>query len=230
KKILASRPELATATSINRLYNKQNREEATLIGIVIEKSITKNNHILFSIEDITGTINVLVSQTKEDLYIQANKINKSLIRIESDEIYYPLHIILRYKIEKALLSGDLLIDELPIFWNEEIYKLFGTRPKNLKEGVLQDIHWAWGEFGYFPTYTLGAILAAQIETSINKNLNMKELIKNGEFKPIIDWLVTNIHSKGSLLNSDELIKQATGESLNVNYFKEYLAEKYITKS
>ena len=162
-----------------------------------------------------------------NLYNIITRLSSSLIRIEADEVTYPAHIILRYKLEKAMLSGDLPIEELPAAWDEQLYKLLQIKPKNHSEGCLQDIHWAFGGFGYFPTYTLGAVFAAQIDNYLRKSIDVSNLIKSGNFLPIISWLNENIHSLGSKYSSDELIVRSTGSALDVNIFKNYLKDKYL---
>ncbi len=169
-----------------------------------------------------------LSETASDnLYNIITRLSSSLIRVEADEVTYPVHIILRYKLERAMLSGDLPVEELPAAWDEELYKLLQIKPKNHSEGCLQDIHWAFGGFGYFPTYTLGAIFAAQIDNHLRKSMDVSGLIKSGSFSPIISWLNENIHVFGSKYSSDELIVKSTGSPLDVNIFKNYLKDKYL---
>ncbi len=169
-----------------------------------------------------------LSETAADnLYNIITGLSSSLIRVEADEVTYPAHIILRYKLEKAMLSGDLPIEDLPIAWNEELYKLLQIKSKNHSEGCLQDIHWAFGGFGYFPTYTLGAMFAAQIDNHLRKSMDVSGLIKSGNFLPIITWLNDNIHALGCKYSSDELILKSTGSPLDVNIFKNYLKNKYL---
>lgn len=163
----------------------------------------------------------------KNLYKLSTKIDDSLIRVDADEVTYPCHIIMRYKLEKAMLSGDLPIEDLPQAWDEESLKLFGAKPKTLSQGCLQDIHWAWGAIGYFPTYTLGAIFACQINEHLNKKMNINSYIEKGNFKPIIDWLSKNIHNMASKTDADELILESTGLKLNINNFKQFLSNKYL---
>ena len=167
------------------------------------------------------------SLSQKNLYNMVSKVKPSFIRVDADEVTYPAHIIMRYKLEKALLLGDLAIDDLPMAWNEESYKLLQIKPTNHSEGCLQDIHWSCGNLGYFPTYTLGAMFASQIEHTMSKSINIKELISKGEFKPIISWLNEKIHSQGCLFKSADLIQNATGSQLDSNIFKQYLSNKYL---
>ena len=166
--------------------------------------------------------------TADNLYNISTQVGGSLIRVDADEVTYPAHIIMRYKLEKALLSGELKIEDLPAAWDELSLKLLDEKPKNLQEGCLQDIHWAWGALGYFPTYTLGAMFAAQIDNYLRKNMDVSSLIKAGNFKPIIEWLNNNIHAYGSKYNASELIVKSTGSSLDLNIFKQYLSNKYLS--
>lgn len=163
----------------------------------------------------------------DNLYKLATKMDTSLVRVDADEVTYPAHIIMRYKLEKDLLSGDLQIDDLPEAWDEMSIKLFGAKPKNLAQGCLQDIHWAWGSIGYFPTYTLGAIFASQIDKHLRKNIDMDSLILNANYAPITGWLKDNIHNKGSKYSANELIEKSVGSKLDVNVFKEHLINKYL---
>ena len=123
----------------------------------------------------------------------------SFIRIEADELTYPLHIIVRYEIEKSLFNGDLKVKDLPTVWNDKMEEYLGIRPTNDREGVLQDIHWSGGDFGYFPSYALGYLYAAQFKNTMLKSLpNYNDLLANGEIKPIREWLTKNIHQYGAM--------------------------------
>jgi carboxypeptidase Taq len=167
------------------------------------------------------------SLTPENLYHRLVKLDTSLIRVDADEVTYPAHVMMRYKLEKAMLSGDLLVDDLPQAWNEESERLFNIRPKNDSEGCLQDVHWAWGALGYFPTYALGAMFAAQINDHVSKLMDVPALIKSGDLRPIMKWQNDNIHACGSRYSASELILKSTGSALDVNIFKNYLTNKYL---
>ena len=141
---------------------------------------------------------------------------------------YPLHVIVRYKIEKELFEGNMKVKEIPKVWNMYMKKYLGIEPKNNEEGCLQDIHWFDGTFGYFPTYTLGAIYAAQLSVEVKRQIpSLSNEITKGKFTKLLEWLRHNVHQKGSLYSSDELIKQITGEELNIDYFKDHLVERYL---
>ena len=141
---------------------------------------------------------------------------------------YPAHVILRFDLERAAISGDLKMADLPVAWNEGLEKLLGITPPSDREGCLQDIHWYDGAWGYFPTYTLGAMTAAQLFSCANKDKpEILPSIAKGDFNPLMDWLRNHVHSKGSSLSSKELITEATGERLNPEYFKNHLRNRYL---
>ena len=165
--------------------------------------------------------------TLEKFYKGINKVQPSLIRIEADELTYSLHIIIRYELERAILNGELSIDELPKAWNKKYKEYLGVEPKNDSEGVLQDTHWGGGLIGYFPSYALGNVYGAQFLNKMKKDIkNYEEEVKNGNFMVITKWLNENIHKYGKLYTPSELIVKVTGEALNPKYFLEYLNEKY----
>lgn len=159
----------------------------------------------------------------------ANRVRKSYIRMDADEVTYPLHILLRYNLEKRLLSGQLLVKNLPEAWNEEFNQRFGLTPESPNQGCLQDSHWPMGYFGYFPTYILGGIMASQLyQSMVNSNPEILLQIESGKFKPMFDWLNQNIYRFGAKLSCRDLLVQATGEELNPEIFMSYLRKKYLT--
>lgn len=163
----------------------------------------------------------------EEFWRSINTVEKSLVRVEADEVTYNLHIMLRFEIEEGLINDKIKISDLPEMWNQKMKEYLGITPKSYKEGVLQDIHWALGSFGYFPSYMLGNLYAAQIYYSLLKDLEkIDEKIENGEFIEILNWLREKIHSKGKIYEPQELISQISGEKLNPNYFIDYLNLKY----
>lgn len=164
----------------------------------------------------------------DDLYRELNKVKPSFIRVESDEVTYNLHIAIRFEIEEMLLNGKIKVNDLPSVWNEKMKKYLGITPKSDSEGVLQDVHWSHNSFGYFPTYTLGNLYAAQWRSVMLKEIkNFKSLVKKGDFEPILDWLRKNIHVFGKTYYPDELSVRVSGEVLNPQYFLDYLKEKYL---
>lgn len=162
-----------------------------------------------------------------DFYRAINGVQPSLIRVEADELTYNLHIMVRYEIEKALISGEIEVKDLPEVWNKKMEDYLGVTPDTDSDGVLQDIHWSFGGFGYFPSYSLGNLYAAQILHYIQKDLpDFYETLENGDFSKIQTWLKENIHQHGKLYTPNELIVRATGEELNAQYLVDYLEEKY----
>lgn len=169
----------------------------------------------------------LQAATVDSFYRAINTCKPDFIRVEADELTYPLHIILRYEIEKGLFEGAIPVDDLPQIWNELMHKYLGITPPTDTLGVLQDSHWSGGAFGYFPSYTLGAIYACQFyRTMLQEQPNTENAIAAGRFAPIKNWLNENIHRQGRLYTPQELVQHVTGEALNPVYFIDYLKNKY----
>lgn len=167
--------------------------------------------------------------TAEGFYRAVNESKPSLIRIEADELTYPLHIMIRYEIEKAIFSGEVSVGDLPKLWNDKYEAYLGMTPPDDAKGILQDVHWSGGDFGYFPSYALGYMYAAQLKSSMLKDLpEFDRLIENGDFQPIRKWLTEHVHVHGKRKKPLEIIKSATGEELNVRHLIRYLEEKYTT--
>ena len=151
----------------------------------------------------------------------------SFIRVEADEVTYGLHIILRFNLEKRLIGGDLEVDDLPDAWRDESKALLGIAPKNDADGVLQDIHWSHGAFGYFPTYALGNLYAAQFYASMRRSMpDLDERLATGDLSPVLSWLRSNVHAPGSTMTPGELCEEVTGAPLDAGHFVRYLREKY----
>ncbi len=165
--------------------------------------------------------------TLQEMVEYINIVEPTMIRVEADELTYSLHIILRYELEKELIEGNIQVQDLPKRWNEKMKAILGIEPDNNKEGVLQDVHWAGGMIGYFPTYALGNVYALQLSARLKKDLpNFEELMEKQDFAPIKNWMVENVHKKGSLLKAEELLEEVTGEGLNVEPYLKYLNDKY----
>ncbi len=165
--------------------------------------------------------------TLDDFYRGTNKVNASMIRVEADECTYNLHIMLRYELEKQLINGEIEVKDLPSLWNDKMEEYLGIRPKTDSEGVLQDMHWSGGMFGYFPTYALGNLYSAQIYNAIKKEIpDFNELVAKGDFEKIFGYLKENIYRHGKLLKPNEIIKNISGEELSGKYLAAYLEEKY----
>lgn len=161
----------------------------------------------------------------EQFYKAINKSYPSLIRTEADELTYPIHILIRYEIEKEIFNGNVNFDDLNKIWNEKYSHYLGIEVKDDASGILQDIHWC-SDFGYFPTYALGSAIAAQINDFLVNNLKMLELLKKGKVKEINKWLNQNIHQYGGLYNYDEILLKSTNEKFNPKYYVEYLKNKF----
>jgi carboxypeptidase Taq len=165
--------------------------------------------------------------TVERFHQEVNRVSRSLIRVEADEVTYNLHIVLRYELELALLRGDLAVADLPGAWNAKMQELLGLRPESDLVGVLQDIHWAWGELGYFPTYALGNLYSASLFKAARRDLPLlEEQISRGELLPLRDWLREKIHAEGYRYDAESLVRRVTGAGIDDSDFVEYLREKY----
>ncbi|HUP78637.1 MAG TPA: carboxypeptidase M32, partial [Pirellula sp.] len=162
----------------------------------------------------------------DSIYADLNRVEASLIRIEADEATYNLHILLRFELERELIDGELQCADLPSAWSDRYQSYLGIQPKNDSEGVMQDVHWAAGLIGYFPTYTLGNIFAAQLMTAVRKDLpDLPSLIAAGDFRPLLQWLRVNVHQHGRCLKPTDLIATVTGSPLSSQPFLDYLTEK-----
>ncbi|MCH1627339.1 carboxypeptidase M32 [Ferdinandcohnia quinoae] len=163
----------------------------------------------------------------EDFYKAINESKPSLIRIDADELTYPLHVMVRYEIEKGLFNDEIEVKDLPEIWNAKYEEYLGIQPDNDAIGVLQDVHWAGGSFGYFPSYALGYMYAAQLRNAMIKDLpNFNSLLEEGNLIPIKEWLTEKVHQYGMLKKPLDILNDVTGEGLNVNHLIKYLEEKY----
>lgn len=163
----------------------------------------------------------------DEYYHAINESKPSLIRIEADELTYPLHVIIRYEIELGLFNDEIEVKDLPKIWNEKYEQYLGICPENDAEGVLQDVHWAGGSFGYFPSYSLGYMYAAQFKNALLRDLpDFDALLEKGELLPIKEWLNKHIHQFGKIKKPLEILQDVTGEGLNSEYLIHYLEEKY----
>lgn len=167
--------------------------------------------------------------TLENITALYRNVEPGFIRVDADEVTYPAHVILRYKLERALIEGHMEVQDIPAAWNENMQKMLGITPPSDREGCLQDIHWYDGAWGYFPTYTLGAMTAAQVFDAVKKsNPELETHIAAGDFSPLTSWLGKNIHELGSLLTSQDLLKQATGSTLDPEIFITHLKNRYLS--
>lgn len=193
------------------------------------------NHIGLSLEYLSHILPELQKLYKEDtkgivpeeLYRRSNKVEPKIRRVESDEISYHAHILIRYELERDLINGKIFVDELPVLWNAKYKEYLGIEPKDDTEGVLQDIHWSSGSFGYFPTYSLGTFYSAQFFSQMEEEIShLSDKISRGELLEIKAWLNDKVHSHGRLLTSAEILRSATGKDIDMGYFLSYIRNKY----
>ncbi len=163
---------------------------------------------------------------EEDLYFYFNTVRKSFIRVDADELSYNLHIALRYEIEKKVISGDVKVSELPSLWNETFEKFIGLTPPNDEKGVLQDIHWSGGSFGYFPTYSLGNVILGMIWHKMGDGSLVRDSVAEGDLGTLKEWLGTKIHRWGATYPPKELQDRVFGESYNPDWLLRYLELKF----
>jgi carboxypeptidase Taq len=164
--------------------------------------------------------------SREEFVRAVNKVQPGLIRTEADELTYSLHVLVRYELEKMLIEENLNVEKLPELWADKYEEYLGVRPQNPAEGVLQDIHWAQGSFGYFPSYALGSAFAAQMLQFMKKSMDFEELLRKGEIEVIRHVLKRHIHRFGKMRDSRQLLRDMTGEDFEPRYYVEYLKEKY----
>ena len=160
-----------------------------------------------------------------------NTTSASLIRTEADELTYVMHIIIRYEIERDLFNDKISVDELPSVWNELMMKYLGVKPFDDSDGILQDVHWSEGEFGYFPSYLLGTIYDGMFLEALQRDLgDVNEILKNGEIKKITDYLIKNIYVNGGCYNSLEVLKNLGFEKIDTKPIINYFLKKYDNRS
>jgi len=163
----------------------------------------------------------------EDFYKGINKVMPSFIRVEADEATYNLHIMLRMEVEIALLEGSLAVDDLPDYWNSKFQEYLGITPPDDAQGVLQDVHWSFGLFGYFSTYALGNLVSAQLWEKINEDIpDLEGQIASGEFKPLLTWLNEKVHKHGSKFEPQDLVQRVTGSKIDGGSYIKYLQGKF----
>lgn len=168
-----------------------------------------------------------LSDVSLDTFIAGiNKAEPGPIRIEADELTYPLHILIRYELEKDIFSGKCKVSDLPELWNKKYQDYLGITPENASEGILQDIHWAMANFGYFPSYAIGSAIAAQLYDYMERQIPLTDYLKEGNPVPIREFLRDNIHKYGAVYPTNELLKKVTGEEFNPDYYIRYLTDKY----
>jgi len=166
--------------------------------------------------------------SREEFLFVLHRSEPGLIRVEADEVTYNLHIILRFELERDLLKDNIDAEDLPEAWNEKMENLLGRTPPDDRRGVLQDVHWASGAFGYFPSYALGNLLAAQLFDAAREEIgSLKDAFADGNFDPILSWLRSNVHTQGKRYRTDELTERVTGTSLSVDPFLDHVRNSYL---
>jgi carboxypeptidase Taq len=169
----------------------------------------------------------LKNVSPDDFYKAMNKVQPSLIRTNADELTYHFHILIRFEIEKALIEGTVEVNDLPALWNAKYKAYLGLDVPSDSKGVLQDIHWSHGSFGYFPTYSLGSFYAAQFYNFAARQIpGLESEIEKGNLKPLLEWLRKHVHSEGKMYSAENLCIKITGEKLSFKYFMEYARKKY----
>jgi carboxypeptidase Taq len=200
-------------------------------SLFFEMQIGRNENFIHHLAGLAATHfkdsdkYVLEVENMKKLY---TRVKRDFIRVDADELTYPSHVILRYEIERDLMNGKIKHTDVPELWDTKMQAYIGLSTKdNYRNGCMQDIHWTDGSFGYFPSYTLGAMYAAQFMAAMKKTVDVDTVIRSGDLTPIFNWLSDNIWSKGSLFTTDELVTQATGERLNPMHFKQHLTNRYL---
>ena len=155
-----------------------------------------------------------------------NQVKPSLVRTEADEVTYPLHILIRYELEKEIFSNRLNVDELEQAWNAKYQEYLGIHADKPSEGILQDVHWSGDGYGYFPTYALGSAISAQIFHTMEQQIDVAEALRTGHFEIIMNWLKENVHQYGASLSFQEILEKCTGERFNIQYYIDYLKIKF----
>ena len=202
-------------------------------SLFIEMQLIKSLPASRFIEKILKTKMSKNSQawSHDKIYKLRNKVEKGFIRVDADEVHYPLHIIHRFNVEHKIIEESANIEYLPDLWNQEFKKIFSFDVDSDNNGCLQDIHWYGGDFGYFPTYSIGAFIASQLMNKIKKVIpNINQKIENGNFLSITRWLKRNFHERGSCYKINEILHKITGEELNLKYFENHIVNRYLKES
>lgn len=175
--------------------------------------------------EVQTMVPLLKDVTLDEFIDGINFVEPSLIRIEADELTYPLHVMVRYEIEKGLFDGSLGVEDLDTVWADKMEAYLGVRPVNAAEGVLQDVHWSGAMFGYFPTYALGSAYSAQWMKALRQDVDVEKALRNNDFATIKAWLASHIHTHGGVYEPRELLMSVTGEPFNPQYYVDYLKDK-----
>ena len=199
-------------------------------SLLFEKQIfLSRSFMTFLSSKIHSFLPTTASFDASQLWTAATRVQPNYIRVEADEVTYPLHVILRYEIESKLINNFITVDDIPAIWNDKMQQYLGLSTEgNYRDGCLQDMHWTDGSFGYFPSYTIGALNSAQLFAAIRRTYpDWQEKLACGDVQFIRDWLQENIWSKGSTMDSQDIIRAASGESTNPDYFLRHIEERYL---
>ncbi|MBI2378357.1 MAG: carboxypeptidase M32 [Deltaproteobacteria bacterium] len=210
---LAAAPSLGIHESQSRLWENQ-----------VARSRAFWTHYLPKMQNAFPALEAV---SIDSFYAAVNTVERGYIRVESDEVTYNLHILVRFAVERALVDGGLDVDDVPSLWNEKMRSFLGLDPPNDALGCLQDVHWSTFAIGYFPTYTIGNLYSAQLMDAYSRSrTDPSSDFARGDFKPLLSWLREHVHRKGYLMSADETVRAATGEGLSVRPFLDYLRKKY----
>jgi len=220
--------------NINSDYNYTSLDEGASMTMhesqsrIYENNISRsknfNKHIYKLAKDIFPK--QFEDITEEEFYIYCNYSSPSLIRIEADELTYSLHIMVRYQIERMIFEDKIDVMDLPEIWNKKYEEYLGICPPDDTHGILQDVHWSFGLFGYFPTYSLGTAYSSQFEAKMREVIDYDGALEKGDLTEITNWLKENVHKYGKLLIDDEIVRKATGKEFDPSYYAKYLEKKY----
>ena len=208
----------------NRASSAQHECISRFFENIVGRSEEFIHYLMPKLRELSGDVFDDVSE--RELYEAVNIARPSLIRTEADELSYCLHILVRYELEKAFINGEITVDEVPAAWKEKYRAYLGIEVPNDRQGCLQDVHWCGWSYGYFPSYALGNAYGAQILRTMEKEMDVYGAIRRGELFRLRDWLKEHVFSIVSVTTPDEWIRTITGESLNVNYYLDYLEEKF----
>jgi len=194
---------------------------------LVENYIAKNPGFWSVLYPKLQNLHPQLKNTSQDDFLKMVNVSKpGLIRIEADELTYPIHVLIRYELEKQIFNGTIDLENIDKIWADKYEEYLGIRPTVYNQGIMQDMHWSAAYFGYFPTYALGSAFASQFYSKLSKDINIDETLSNDQFEKIAQWLKDNIHQYGAEKDANQLLLDVTGEPFNPNYYTDYLIEKY----
>ncbi len=199
-------------------------------SLIVEMQAFRSNAFL---EWLGGRLHETYGGSPEPYHVENlgnlwRHVQRSTIRVDADELTYPAHVILRFRLERAMIAGDLSVGDLPSAWNQGLQSLLGIMPPDDAQGCLQDIHWYDGAFGYFPSYTLGAMAAAQLMQAAREQIvGLDDAFRRGDLSPLLAWLRVHVHGIGSRMDFNSILEQATGRALDPLAFQGHLRERYL---